>query len=522
MKITITYLFFLVSVGWGYAQSAADTLSLSFFEDKERKQIKKLRQQLSQQESSQDAFSLAQTYQRIDEIDSACWYYDMALHLSTNKQEKLLIIPRLIEIIPQQHFSVFNQKSFIERYQSLVSTEPDSISQLILSSIEAGQMNLNNNSLQAVQLYRKLLRKNIDSTELKFAWYRKLARIYLKTNQIDSVYFNLKKGLELSEKLEDKGHEFDILLDLSQLYLMGFGDKNEIENYLEIAKKTKFQDHQLKRYDRLYTTLMQWHRHHNQNERALKYAEAKNVTHLLINQKIQKNGFRTTSETYQIQEKNKRLRLYDGFIKTYKKYKPFFIGGLIFSIALSLYSVLRWKREDFRRKNSEDEHKKLETQHKLAAIEKEKTALEKTKVDTEMEQLDSERERLSQDKNRLEINHSQYIEELNKLQEIIVKDHIVLRNKHKINLKHLIYIQSDGHYLRFVTEEEKDFIRGNLNEVVKEMPSNFIRVHRSYCVNLNFVKKYNGKEIHLRNETDIPISRTYKEEFEHRLKDYLD
>lgn len=81
----------------------------------------------------------------------------------------------------------------------------------------------------------------------------------------------------------------------------------------------------------------------------------------------------------------------------------------------------------------------------------------------------------------------------------------------------ILYFQSVSPKLLLHTKDGiKDFY-GKLNDIEGQLPPNFLRIHKSYIVNMHYVKKscYNG--VTLLNEQELPISRSYKE----RVREYF-
>ena len=87
---------------------------------------------------------------------------------------------------------------------------------------------------------------------------------------------------------------------------------------------------------------------------------------------------------------------------------------------------------------------------------------------------------------------------------------IVLNNRSKIYLNQLKYIKSDGNYLEFVTEDKTIIDRNKLKNILDELPPNFVRVHRSYVINKNYIQAMNSTTIVLTSDIRIPLSRTFK------------
>ena len=94
-----------------------------------------------------------------------------------------------------------------------------------------------------------------------------------------------------------------------------------------------------------------------------------------------------------------------------------------------------------------------------------------------------------------------------------------------ISLDHLIRIESDSSYSIFYIDGDKKYISTKtLKEYEDILADNFIRVHRSHIVNLNYVKKYtsqNGGEILMNNGDKIPISRRRRDNLLDSLESYF-
>ena len=116
--------------------------------------------------------------------------------------------------------------------------------------------------------------------------------------------------------------------------------------------------------------------------------------------------------------------------------------------------------------------------------------------------------------NILEEEQSETLQKLDELKNIVIKNHIILKNKTKIYISDLIYVKSDDHYLEVITQNNKKHtVRGKLSQIKQELPPNFIQCHRSYIVNSNFIKQVNSTSLVLINKEHIPLSRSYKDKF---------
>jgi len=131
-----------------------------------------------------------------------------------------------------------------------------------------------------------------------------------------------------------------------------------------------------------------------------------------------------------------------------------------------------------------------------------------------MEENRPYKEKLDLEKESLQIEHTQTIQELEKVKQLVIEDHIVLKNRTKIYLKELLYIKAEDHYLQLYTSKKKEFVRGKISEIIKELPPNFTQVHRSFIVNKNSIVSNNGTSVFLEGKIEIPLSRNFKKNIE--------
>ncbi len=79
----------------------------------------------------------------------------------------------------------------------------------------------------------------------------------------------------------------------------------------------------------------------------------------------------------------------------------------------------------------------------------------------------------------------------------------------------ILYFQPADRYSEIILENgSKKLHHLTLDKIIKILPDNFERVHRSYIANMDFVERiytYSGSqyEIELKNKTKLPLSRTY-------------
>jgi len=90
---------------------------------------------------------------------------------------------------------------------------------------------------------------------------------------------------------------------------------------------------------------------------------------------------------------------------------------------------------------------------------------------------------------------------------IFVKSNL---KKRKVFLNELLYIEALGDYVKLVTENDTLVVLSTMKAFESLLPpERFLRIHKSYIVNLDKVERYNSKVIELEKE-QLPLSRNRK------------
>lgn len=93
-------------------------------------------------------------------------------------------------------------------------------------------------------------------------------------------------------------------------------------------------------------------------------------------------------------------------------------------------------------------------------------------------------------------------------------DHIFIKSnlkKIKIFINKIKWIEAYGDYVKVVTEENTNLVLSTMKSFEKDLPSEkFIRVHKSYIINIEKVERFNSKFAEI-GMTKIPLSRNKKE-----------
>jgi len=81
----------------------------------------------------------------------------------------------------------------------------------------------------------------------------------------------------------------------------------------------------------------------------------------------------------------------------------------------------------------------------------------------------------------------------------------------KIELSEVIYFKSEANYISVVLQDKKILTLMTLKDLESKLPVFFLRVHRSYIVNLNKIDFINNNVIEMGKDY-IPVSQSYEKE----------
>lgn len=83
------------------------------------------------------------------------------------------------------------------------------------------------------------------------------------------------------------------------------------------------------------------------------------------------------------------------------------------------------------------------------------------------------------------------------------------RENRQIPLDEIIYFESMGDYVNICTSESLITTKETITHFNETLPEYFIRIHRSFIVNRNYVSTFSHRELKV-NGTGLPIGRSYK------------
>ena len=90
--------------------------------------------------------------------------------------------------------------------------------------------------------------------------------------------------------------------------------------------------------------------------------------------------------------------------------------------------------------------------------------------------------------------------------------------QNRINFSEILYVESIKDYVNIRTENQEYIVLDTLKSMEKQLNESFVRVHKSYIVNLNQIKSWDSKKIVLFSDCEIPIGDSYRAAFLNKFK----
>ena len=103
---------------------------------------------------------------------------------------------------------------------------------------------------------------------------------------------------------------------------------------------------------------------------------------------------------------------------------------------------------------------------------------------------------------------------------ILINDGFFIRHKNKfikILLEELMYAEASDNYVNLFTTETHFTLKTTLLKLQEVLPHYFLRIQKSYIVNLHQLKSFDSEEVVVHNKT-LPIGKSYNEALFEKLK----
>ncbi|WP_294307588.1 LytTR family DNA-binding domain-containing protein [uncultured Chryseobacterium sp.] len=91
--------------------------------------------------------------------------------------------------------------------------------------------------------------------------------------------------------------------------------------------------------------------------------------------------------------------------------------------------------------------------------------------------------------------------------------------QHRINFKDILYVESIRDYINIKTAEQEYIVLDTLKSMEQQLPGmSFIRIHKSFIVNLHQINNVAGKKVTLISGNEIPVGESYRMNLLTRIK----
>lgn len=99
-------------------------------------------------------------------------------------------------------------------------------------------------------------------------------------------------------------------------------------------------------------------------------------------------------------------------------------------------------------------------------------------------------------------------------EEIVSKSALFIKYKgdyNKIIFEDILYLKSAHVYTEiFLTSSQKLVVRASLNDIISKLNEDFVRIHRSYIINIKYLEQIKSNTAKIKNEL-LPIGKKYNQ-----------
>lgn len=81
----------------------------------------------------------------------------------------------------------------------------------------------------------------------------------------------------------------------------------------------------------------------------------------------------------------------------------------------------------------------------------------------------------------------------------------------KLNFNDINYIEAYGNYIKIYTDK-MILTPQTLTEFIQKLPTNFIRIHKSFAINFKQLEMLDGNQVVLQNKTKLVVGKSYRKD----------
>lgn len=111
-----------------------------------------------------------------------------------------------------------------------------------------------------------------------------------------------------------------------------------------------------------------------------------------------------------------------------------------------------------------------------------------------------------------------YIEEYEQKNQLF--EYFVKGVSYKIPYKDIVYFYSDDKKINIVAKDKERLYNGKMREIIKMVPHNFLQIHQSFVVNLDYVEICQYEKVVLQGGTVLNISQPYRKTVREQIMQY--
>lgn len=125
------------------------------------------------------------------------------------------------------------------------------------------------------------------------------------------------------------------------------------------------------------------------------------------------------------------------------------------------------------------------------------------------------------------VSYERFLKSVNRVREQrqldrkLSEDSILIKSDKKlyrIRFEEVVFIEAFGDYMKVHLGEKTLLTNDTMKSIQEKLPDNFLRIHKSYIINLGRVEFVEGNYVRVGSK-DLPIGGTYRESFAKRLKE---
>ena len=96
------------------------------------------------------------------------------------------------------------------------------------------------------------------------------------------------------------------------------------------------------------------------------------------------------------------------------------------------------------------------------------------------------------------------------------------KNSHELKSEKIMYIESEGHYLRIISKSEMIRIRGKISDYADMLKEHyFLQIQKGILLNMKYISGMKGEHVFLQNNLSFSISRGKRDEIRKEFLKYM-